>query len=70
MKAAILCLVSLILPGVATAGKAIICMDHAEMESALIDWYQAQQAPESPVAGTDYWGVCQHRGMGHCGSTP
>lgn len=48
-------LTALLLSGKAFAGQAVVCMDRAEMEASLIDWYQAERMPVTPVAGLEYW---------------
>lgn len=60
MKAAILVFAATLLLGLwamqpARAGMAVACMDRDEMAAALIDWYGARRAPQSPVAGLEYW---------------
>lgn len=58
MKAAIVfmsTLLALFSFGAPQAGMAVTCMDRDEMESALIDWYGAQKAAQSPVQGLEYW---------------
>lgn len=55
MKATIVSVAMVLAPLHAQAGQAVICMTQAEMEAALIDWYQAERDPVSPAEGLGYW---------------